>query len=166
MSAIQVFAASCLLALASQISFFLPYTPVFVSMQTAALFFIGMTLGPVKGTLAVLLYLMEGAAGLPVFALGQSGLATLIGPKGGYYAGFLGAVFISGLFSKKSLNFVSYCGVFLLSNAVIFAFGLSWLSFYVGVENVLVLGLYPFLMGDLFKVGAIAALMRGIKTCS
>src|SRR5689334_13539901 len=95
LTVIQVFAASCLLALASQVAFFLPYTPIFVSMQTAALFLIGATLGPVKGAAAVLLYLLEGAAGLPVFALGQSGIGVFLSPLGGYLAGFLPAVMIA-----------------------------------------------------------------------
>jgi biotin transport system substrate-specific component len=162
-TAIQVFAASCLLSLASQVSFFLPYTPVFVTMQTAALFFIGITLGPVIGVAAVLLYLLEGVLGLPVFALGQSGIGVIFGPQGGYLAGFVLSVFISGLFSQKSLNFASYFGIFLLSNAAIYACGLPWLSLFVGTDQMLSLGLYPFILGDLLKIGAAASLMRGIQ---
>lgn len=163
LTVIQVFAASCLLALASQVAFFLPYTPIFVSMQTAALFLIGATLGPVKGAAAVLLYLLEGAAGLPVFALGQSGIGVFLSPLGGYLAGFLPAVMIAGLSFKKS--FLSYFGVFLLSNSAIFAFGLPWLSLFVGVDQALLLGLLPFVIGDLLKIGASAALMQGINSC-
>jgi biotin transport system substrate-specific component len=164
-AALQVLGASFLLALASQVAFFLPFTPVFVSLQTATLFLIGMTLGPVKGVAAVLLYLMEGMMGLPVFALGQSGIGVILGPQGGYLVGFILAVFISGFYSKKSLNFLSYCTIFLFSNAAIFACGLPWLSLFVGMDQVLELGLYPFLLGDLLKIGASAALMRGIITC-
>lgn len=161
----QVFAASCLLALASQVAFFIPYTPVFVTMQTAALFFIGMTLGPVKGVAAVLLYLLEGVMGLPVFAdHTKSGIGVILGPEGGYLAGFVLAVFTSGLFSKKSLNFFSYIGVFFLSNALIYACGLPWLSLFVGMDQVLMLGLYPFILGDLLKIGASASLMQGIAS--
>lgn len=156
---IKIFAATLLLALASQIVFVIPYTPVLVTFQTAALLLIGYSLGPVKGALAVLLYLAEGLMGLPVFAFGQSALAVLMGPKGGYYLGFVLTAYFSG-FAKQSDSFSRLFSIFTVAIASTFFTGLLWLSFWVGASQALALGLYPFVLGDFLKVGAMASLIK------
>ncbi|MEJ2480464.1 MAG: biotin transporter BioY, partial [Acidihalobacter sp.] len=77
---------SLLLAAASQVT--VPMWPVPVSGQTFAVLFIGMAYGARLGMATVLAYLLEGAIGLPVFAGGTFGLASLLGPTGGYLIGF------------------------------------------------------------------------------
>lgn len=161
LDSLKIVAASLFLALASQIYFVIPYTPVLVSFQTVALFLIGFTLGPNKAALAVLCYLAEGASGLPVFAMGQAGLATLIGPKGGYYIGFVITAFISG-FARKEHSFLAVFSTFLIANAVAFLVGLSWLSLFVGSKQAILLGLCPFIVGDLLKIAATTAFVKGV----
>lgn len=156
----KIVAASIFLSLASQIAFTLPFTPVIATLQTAALFLIGITLGPTHAALSVLLYLLEGLLGLPVFAFGQSGIALLLGPKGGYYLGFCLTAFISG-FAKKEYSLSRLFSIFVCGNAVSFLFGLAWLSLFVGMEHVLMLGFYPFILGDLFKICAAIACIKG-----
>lgn len=160
---VKIIGASLLLAVASQVSFILPYTPVLVTLQTAALLMIGYSLGPVKGSLSVLLYLAEGAIGLPVFAFGQGSLAVLLGPKGGYYAGFVLTAFISG-FVKKEQSLPVIFSIFFTAITATFITGLSWLSLYVGSAQMLALGLYPFVIGDLLKICAATAFVKGLKS--
>src|SRR5215207_8524162 len=139
--AIHVLMGSLLLALCSQIAFFLPFTPIPVTLQTCALFLMGLTLGPKKGALAVLLYLAEGALGLPVFASGHAGLAVVLGPRGGYLAGFILAAAITGWLAEKGQSFLKLWGTFSLANASIFTLGLAWLGIWSGGEQLAFLGL-------------------------
>ncbi len=86
------------LALLAQVSIsLLPFTPVPITGQTLGVLLIGALYGPWRGALCLLAYLGEGAAGLPVFAGGASGAATLIGPTGGYLIAFPVAAAIVGL---------------------------------------------------------------------
>lgn len=163
LNGIKVLAGSLFLGLASQIAFILPWTHVLVTFQTLAIFMLGVTLGPKKAALSVLLYLIEGAAGLPAFPLAQSGLATLLGPKGGYYFAFMAAALISGT-AKKEDSPVRLILTFLAANASVYAFGLVWLSFFIELPYLLAFGLYPFIVGDLLKILAATALTKGMHS--
>ena len=113
-----------------------------------------MFLGKNRGSASIAAYLAQGAAGLPFFAGGKSGLATLLGPTGGYLFGFLAAAYIVGMLSelryKRSLFQAS--STIIVGNVIIYIFGLVWLARFVGESQVLQLGLYPFLIGDLLKI--------------
>lgn len=149
---IQVLGASFLLALLSQISIPLYFTPVPLTLQTLGLQLIGAFLGKKRGSLAVLAYLAQGAIGLPVFAGGASGLAFLLGPQGGYFVGFILLTYSTGLLLEKCQSRVTTFMMMLLASLTVFATGLPWLALWVGTENALALGFYPFLIGDLIKV--------------
>lgn len=158
-----VFAASLFLALCSQIS--IPLYPLPISLQTLAVLLIGATLGKKRGVLAIALYLCEGAMGYPVFAGGSGSIASIVGPTGGYLVGFIPAAYIVGYLLEKFKRptwLQTICSL-LIGNAVIFAIGLPWLSLWIGSASALQLGLYPFIVGDLFKVGIAAAYLRAQK---
>jgi biotin transport system substrate-specific component len=146
--------ASLFIALGAQFRFYLPFSPVPVTAQTLAVLLTGALLGSRRGSAAVLLYLLEGLMGLPVFAGGQGGLASLIGPTGGYLLGFVAAAYVIGLLIERDWdrNWGTTFAALALGNAVIYAFGLSWLTIFVGGESVLALGLWPFVPGDLVKL--------------
>jgi len=96
---------------------------------------------------------MQGAAGLPVFALG-GGFAVLLGPTGGYLVGFIPAAYITGLLAEKGWDrrIGTTVLAMLFGNLVIYAFGLFWLFCLMGIsETVLAMGLYPFIVGDVSK---------------
>ncbi len=156
--------ASLFIALGAQFRFYLPFSPVPVTTQTLAVLLIGALLGPKRGIVAVLLYLMEGLIGLPIFAGGQSGIAGLLGPTGGYLLGFIASAYVTGVLiqrgwdRKPGTTFAALA----LGNIVIYVFGLSWLMTFVSSESVLTLGLWPFIPGDLFKLAcATLALSAG-----
>jgi biotin transport system substrate-specific component len=155
-----VVAGSLIVALSAQVAVRLPFSPVPVTAQTLAVLLVGATLGSKRGALSLLAYLVEGLAGLPVFAAGASGPAYLLGPTGGYLAGFVAAAFLTGWLVERGWG--KQVGRALLAmlagSATIYLFGLSWLTLFAG-RQALALGLLPFLAGDVVKVLAGAALL-------
>jgi biotin transport system substrate-specific component len=145
---------SWLIAISAQISIPLPFSPVPITGQTLVVLLAGLLLGKKLAAAAVGLYLLQGAVGLPIFAGGRSGFATLLGPTGGYLFGFLAAAYIVGMLSELPYHrsLLQAASALLIGNAVIYIFGLAWLVRFVGESHTLQLGLYPFLVGDLLKL--------------
>ena len=152
-------AGSALIALCAQIS--VPFFPVPLTLQTFAVFLIGLSFGWRLGGITVALYLLEGALGLPVFAGGKGGLIVFTGPTAGYLAGFLLAATACGWFAERGFdrNYTKLFTALLISNILLYAPGLLWLGSLIGWDKpVLEFGLYPFVMGDLLKI-AMAVLL-------
>jgi len=160
-----VLVGSMVVAGLAQLSVRLPFTPVPVTGQTLAVLVVGASLGPVRGGISLLLYLAEGAAGLPVFAEGGAGLAPLLLPSvtGGYLWGFVVAAIVVGSLAERRWDrrLSSAIGAMLLGEIVIFFFGVVWLSAAVGVpgSEALELGLYPFVLGELVKLLVAAGIL-------
>jgi len=156
-----VVAGSLLMALCSQISLPLPFSPVPVTGQTFAVLLLGATLGARRSAAALILYLAQGVAGLPVFAPGGlPGAARLLGPTGGYLLAFPLAAFILGsLLEYVPKKWLYWLGAVLLAEAVIFAAGVAWLKFLTGVSwtGAVDAGLLPFIPGELMKVALVSA---------
>jgi len=163
--AILVIGGSLFIALCAQ--FTLHIGPVPITGQTLGVLLTGVLLGSRRGSLSALAYLAQGIAGLPVFAPGgPMGIARLLGPTGGYLLGFVAAAYVAGLLAERGWGRKASTALLamLIGNAAIYAFGLPWLAFFVGIENVLPLGLYPFVIGDLMKaILAAASLPIGWK---
>ena len=150
-----------LIGLCAQVRILLPFGPVPVTGQTFAVLMIGALLGSRRGCLAVLAYLIEGVAGLPVFAFG-GGAAALAGPTGGYLMGFLPAAYLTGLLAERGWDrrIGTTVLAMVIGNVVIYACGLFWLCCLMGLSmKVLTAGLYPFVAGDLLKVIMAAILL-------
>lgn len=154
-----VVVGSVFISLLARVAIPLPFSPVPITGQTFAVLLVGALLGSRRGGLVVLLYLLEGVAGLPFFAGGAGGLARLAGPTGGYLIGFAVAAFAVGLLAERGWDrrVWSTAAAMLAGNIIIYAFGLLWLGHFVGAEKVFSLGLLPFIPGDLFKL-ALAAI--------
>ena len=172
------FIGSILLAISSKIK--IPFYPVPMTMQTFIVVFIGMLYGWKLGVFTVALYLFEGAIGLPVFAGTPEkgiGLIYFTGPTMGYLMGFLLAVFISGYFYPKIktseqnvenllgklIISVKFFMLFVASMLSIYILGIIWLSNFVGWEKVLVLGVYPFVLAEMFKISILTVLAKLVK---
>lgn len=150
---------SVVTGLAAQIAIPIPGSPVPITGQTFAVLLSGAVLGARRAMLAQLLYLAEGAIGLPVFAGARAGLGVLIGPTGGYLLAFpLGAA-VTGALAERGWDrrFFTMLIAMLLGSAAIFAGGLAWLSRFLPASQLLPSGLLPFLPGDLIK-SSLAAL--------
>ncbi len=113
----------------------------------------GSILGPGRGLLAVMLYIALGAAGLPVFAGGGSGLDHVTGRTGGYLLGFLPATLLTGFLAMRTADrtYRSALATLLGGHLLIFLFGVSYLSRFIGGEAAFMNGMVPFLPGAAIK---------------
>ena len=145
-----------------------PFYPVPITMQTFVVLMAGMAFGWRLGAATILLYLAEGALGLPVFAGTPEkgiGLAYMAGPTGGYLLGFVLAAALVGWLAERGFdrNVMLTAIAMLLGNAIIYIPGLLWLGAVVGWDKpVLEWGLLPFLFGDTAKLILAALLMPAL----
>ena len=151
--AVLVLAGSALIALAAQVRFPLPFSPVPVTGQTFAVLLVAAALGRL-GLASVIAYLVEGAIGLPVFAGGGFGVATIVGPTGGYLIGFALAAALVGSAAERGWDrsFISALAAMAIGEVAIYACGLAWLARFALPVPLLSAGLVPFIPGDLFKM--------------
>ncbi len=161
-NAMLVVAGSLFVALCAQISLPLPFSPVPVTGQTFAVLLLGATLGARRSAAALLLYLAEGAVGLPVFAPGGlPGLARLFGPTGGYLFAFPVAAFLLGwTMERLPRRWALWLAAALACELFILFAGTAWLLLMVplpGWSEAAQLGLLPFLPGALVKVLLVSA---------
>ncbi len=154
-------AATVLLALSSYLAITLPFSPVPITAQTLVVLLIGATLGRYRGAVAILLYLAEGAAGLPVFANGAFGAAYMLGPTGGYLLGFVAGAYIVGYLAEAGMDrhFISTIIAMTIGTAAILLVGNLWLLTLVNGADVLAIGLYPFIPGAIVKIIAAAGIL-------
>jgi len=158
-------AGSVILALSAQVSFWIG--PVPITGQTFAVLMLAALMGPYRSTAAVVMYILQGAAGLPVGASGACGPAWLIGPTAGYFYGFIPASLIVGYLANQGWgrSFLTTAFAMIIGNVCIYLCGLTWLSFMI--DGALRVGLYPFIAGDIIKVILAAMLLpAGWKTLS
>lgn len=153
-----VVGASLLTALAAQVAVPLPGSPVPLTGQTFAVLLGGAALGARRGFLAQALYLLEGAAGLPVFAGGLGGAWLLVGPSGGFLVAFPLAAAVTGWLAQRGWDrrFAGTLAAMLLGSAVILLAGAAWLGRFLPPAQALAAGVWPFVPGDLLKAVAAA----------
>jgi len=137
--------------------------PVDLSLQTLAVFLIGAAFGARLAAATVVLYLVEGMLGLPVFQGTPEkgiGLAYMMGPTAGYLAGFLVAAVVVGWAADRGLDrrIPTFAAAVLLAEVAILGLGFAWLSTLIGMEKAWQFGVAPFIVADLIKV-ALAALL-------
>ena len=169
----SIIAGSLLIALCAQISIDVPFSPVPITGQTFGVLLVAALLGLRQGTAAVVAYLAEGALGLPVFAGGAAGAQHLVGPTGGYLAGFvLAALFVGFVLQRNDraslmTTILAMCG----GTALIFATGIGWLFAFSAIagdsissEVILNAALYPYLPGAGIKILAAAGMVAGTRT--
>jgi biotin transport system substrate-specific component len=163
-----VLAGSLLVALCARVALPLPFTPVPLTLQPFAVLALGMFLAPRLAATTLAAYLVEGAAGLPVFApgvAGAAGFAHFFGPTGGYLLSYPVAAFaVAALWrSGRNLTRRSF-GWALISaaagNVIILSVGALWLGIFTHASAgaVIAQAVVPFLPGDALKVATAAAL--------
>jgi biotin transport system substrate-specific component len=147
-----------------------PFFPVPMTLQTGAVAMLAAFYGWRLGAATVLVYLTEGAMGLPVFQGTPQqgiGLAYMMGPTGGYLFGMVVQAGVIGWLAERGFHSgaARLFGAMMIGDAVLFAIGLAWLGSVIGWDKpVLALGLYPFLLGDLVKMALAACLVTaGIR---
>ncbi|MGB2486617.1 MAG: biotin transporter BioY [Candidatus Puniceispirillaceae bacterium] len=135
-----------------------PFYPVPVTMQTLAVMVIAMAYGSKLGTATLFSYLFAGFIGAPVFA-GGAGFAYMVGPTGGYLAGFLLAGVVLGALADRgwTRNWQTTAAAMLAGTSIIYMLGLAWLSQLIGLDKAITFGLVPFVYGDILKLVIAAA---------
>jgi biotin transport system substrate-specific component len=125
-----VIGASLFVALCARITVPLPFTPVPLTVQNFGVLLVGMMLGSRRGFVALLLYLAEGAAGMPVFnPTGVGGVAQLLGPTGGFLLAYPLVAGVAGyVMERGGRTFVRAAAAGFLAEIVLFTGGLAWLS--------------------------------------
>jgi len=156
-----VVAASLLTAAAARVAVPLPWTPVPLTGQTFAVLLTGAALGARRGLLAQVLYLAEGAMGLPFFAGGAGGALAFAGPSGGFLVAFPLAAAVTGTLAERGWDrrFGTMLAAMLLGSAVILVSGLAVLSHFVPENRLMTAGLLSFLPGDFLKAVAAALVL-------
>ncbi len=143
---------SLIVAGCAQIS--VPMLPVPMTLQTLAVLAIGGAYGWRLGVATLALYALEGAIGLPVFAEMKGGLPVLLGPTGGYIAGFVIAAGLVGYLAEKGWdrNAFTMFAATLMGGAILYVPGLAWLYTFIGnLADTIAAGLTPFIAGDVIK---------------
>lgn len=158
--AILALAGSALLAISSKIQ--VPMWPVLMTMQTFVVLAIGMAYGWRLGGATILLYMAEGAIGLPVFSKGGGIVYFFEASSMGYIYGYLPAAMLVGWLAQRGWdrNPVTTALAMLFGNITLYVPGLLWLGMIVGWDKpILAWGLTPFIAGDLVKLALAAALL-------
>lgn len=155
---LKLLIASWGIALAAHLRVSVPWSPIPITGQTLAVAIVGLSLGPAMAFQAVCAYLLQGAAGLPVFAGSGAGIAVFAGPTGGYLAAMPFAASAASVVSHRRMQSFPI-GVLAawLSSALVLLVGTIWLSRFVhGFSAALWAGLFPFVPGEAIK-GIVAA---------
>ena len=161
-SLLAVIFGSILLAVSSKIQ--TPFTLVPATMQTFVVLFLGMILGYKLAVYSVILYLLQGSIGLPVFAKG-GGIAYLMGPTGGYLIGFIFTAFLAGKIKIKNDPIIIFIYL-LFAVSISYIIGLCGLWNYMGLNksfnDVFLIGAQPFLIIEIYKILILAVLSNQI----
>lgn len=168
-----VIGATLLVAACAHVAIPLFFTPVPLTLQTFAVLLVGLVLGPRAGFAALALYLVEGAAGLPVFnPHGLGGVAQMVGPTAGYLLSYPFAAALAGFVYKQLLStkpaLVAALAGGIAATVVIFTLGAGWLALltHASAHVVWATAVAPFLPGEVIKISAAAAVAGSVQRWS
>jgi biotin transport system substrate-specific component len=169
---ILAFLVACFTGIMAQVVIPLPWTPVPITLQTFAVLMAGIFLGRYWGGISMMMYLVVGLLGIPWFAGASGGIEAIISASGGYLLGFIFAALFLGYFVDKyvqSRKFLSMLGLMFFANFVfLYVPGLIQLSIWThyatgitpGIWELLLMGVLPFIAGDILKIGGAATLTK------
>jgi biotin transport system substrate-specific component len=160
--AVGILLGSLFVALCAQIAIPLPWTPIPMTMQPFGVLLVGLLLGPWVGAGAMVAYLLEGAAGLPVFVPGFGGLMPL-GASAGYLLSYPLVAAATGLLAGRSRSYLRLLAATAVGDALILTCGAAWLATltHASLPTALHLGVLPFVAGDAIKVLLAASIAAG-----
>jgi biotin transport system substrate-specific component len=159
-----VVGASLFVALCAHVAIPLPFTPVPLTMQNLGVLLVGLTLGSRRGFAALVVYLLEGLSGLPVFSpTGPGGLAPLLGPTGGFLLAYPLVAALCGWIMERGLSSFARAAIAALAGEVLlFASGIARLAILThSFAQAVRFGFYWFIFAEVIKVMAAAALADG-----
>lgn len=154
-----VLTGTALIAVSAKVQ--IPMWPVPVTAQTFAVLLIAALFGAKRGAITLLVYLGEGAIGLPVFAGPAAGLGYFAGTTTGFLIGFVVAAYIVGRLSECGWdrNYLKTVAAMTLGTIAIFTCGLVWMAFYPIDEKLITAGLFLLIPGAIIKIALAAAIL-------
>ncbi len=153
----QISVMAALLCIAAPWS--IPVGPIPISLATLVVYFAGIVIGRVDGLIAVSVYLLLGAVGIPVFSGFEGGIQKLIGVTGGYLFGYLFCAYMTGLFADKFRKAWLTIAGMVVGTVLLYAVGTGWFMIQTGrtLVEALALCVVPFLPGDAAKIAVAGA---------
>lgn len=157
---------SAVICIISPWSFNIPVSPVPLSLSSLAIYIAVYVVGWKRTTISVIIYLLIGIAGLPVFSNFGSGIGKVLGPTGGYLIGYIFVAILSGyllerFYDRKWAHFTAL----LFGTIVMYGFGTLWLSYVMKLSIVesLWIGVIPYILLDIIKIAIAMFLGSSIK---
>ena len=167
---VVAFAATALVAACAHVSLPLPFTPVPLTLQNFAVLLVGMTLGPVAGFSTMVLYLAQGAMGLPMFTPnGPAGVARLLGPTAGFLFAYplvsASAGWVVRAMGNVGSRFTRGIVAGVVATIILFAFGAGWMAtlLHLSASATWHMAIAPFLPGEVVKVTAAAGIFSAVQ---
>jgi len=157
---------AALTAVGAYISIPIPVSPVPIVLQNFFILLAGLLLGSRMGVMSVLLYLIIGALGVPVFAGGTGGFAHFLAPSGGYLIGYVPAVFVVGLIAERGTSsFLKDIIAAAVGALIVYAAGVPFLKVVASFtwQKAIISGVVPFLIGDALKIVGAAAAVKIVR---
>ena len=149
--------------------FTIPIGAVPISLATFAVYLAAAVLGTKKGTLAVLIYILIGMAGVPVFSGFAGGIGKILGVTGGYIIGYIPCAFAIGVFTERfgGKNYI-YPLALVIGTLILYSFGTAWFMVQSGngLMQSLKVCVFPFLVGDAIKIAAASIVAIKLKNYS
>jgi biotin transport system substrate-specific component len=171
-NAAAIVGASLLMAVCAHISIPLWFTPVPITLQTLGVMLLALTMGGWRASAALVLYLLEGISGLPVFSPhGPGGIAQVLGPTGGFLMSYPLAALIGGLLAEKFVRtsrITAFAIGAITCEAIIFAAGSLWLLSlsHRSPSAIFMVAVLPFIPGEILKGAAAIASALGVRRIS
>ena len=170
LNSVLVIGGSLLMAACAHVSVPLWFTPVPITLQTFGVVFLALTLGGWRASAALVLYLLEGISGLPVFSPhGLGGIAQVLGPTGGYLMSYPFAALLCGYLAdklSKRSRMIGFAGSALVAQSFILVAGSIWLTALTHKSPAVIFAaaILPFLPGEILKAAAAVAAARGVQS--
>lgn len=146
---------AAILCILSPIAIPLPFSIVPISCATFAVYLCAGVLGHKLGTISVIIYILLGMVGVPVFAGWSAGVGVVVGPSGGYVIGYLIISFCTGFFISKANGNIFFTVLGMIIGTIgCYGIGTVWLGMQLdlGVKEALLAGVIPFILGDIIKI--------------
>jgi len=146
----------------------IPLYPVPLTLQTLFTLLAAMTLGSVMGASSQIIYVLLGVVGLPVFAGFKAGIGILFGPTGGFLFGFIISAYVIGkiieLKNEKNIFYYFLAGI--IGTTILYVIGITQLSLVtgIGIKKAIIVGMLPFLPGDILKIIAASFIASKLKS--
>ena len=161
-----VISASVFVALCARVTLPLPFTPVPLTLQNFGVLLVGLALGPRRAFAALVLYLLEGAVGMPVFnPAGPGGIAQLVGPTGGYLMTYPLVALVAGFGAGDAKHFGRTLLASIGAEVLLFAGGIAWFSLvaHMPAAKALSFTVYPFAFAEIIKIMTASALAPRVR---